>query len=136
MDERIDIDLNGKRTLPLRLLRAAVVAARTGWSDRLAAGQFLKIVDPCGKQAGDFWAFNAADPTEHLSAMHKRVWVNRLCDLSTSWGVIISKGAEFVVPDTFGALGVVPLSPTCCLVANQASAEISSECVAMPGGNV
>jgi hypothetical protein len=38
MDERIEIDLNGKLTLPLRLLRAAVVAARTGWSDRLAGG--------------------------------------------------------------------------------------------------
>ena len=79
MDERIDIDLNGKLALPLRLLRTSVVEARTGWSDRLAAGQFLKIVDPRGKQAGDFWAFNAADPSEHLSAMHTRVWVNRLC---------------------------------------------------------
>ena len=79
MDEDIAIDLNGKLTLPLRLVRSVVIAARTGWSDRLEAGQFLKIVDPNGKQAGDFWAFNAANPAEHLSAMHTRVWVNRLC---------------------------------------------------------
>ena len=79
MDDEIAIDLNGKLTLRLRLVRSAVVAARTGWSDRLDAGQFLKIVDPHGKQAGDFWAFNAANPEEHLSAMHTRVWVNRLC---------------------------------------------------------
>jgi uncharacterized protein YcgI (DUF1989 family) len=75
----IALDLNAKLTLELRLVRSAVVAARTGWSDRLEAGQFLKIVDPHGKQAGDFWAFNAANPEEHLSAMHTRVWVNRLC---------------------------------------------------------
>src|ERR1700731_3500953 len=75
----IALDLNAKLTLELRLVRSAVVAARTGWSARLEAGQFLKIGDPHGKQAGDFWAFNAANPEEHLSAMHTRVWVNRLC---------------------------------------------------------
>jgi uncharacterized protein len=79
MDETIALDLNGKMVLRLRLVRQAVVAARTGWADRLSAGQFLKVVDPCGKQAGDFWAFNRADLDEHLSAMHTRVWVNRLC---------------------------------------------------------
>ena len=62
MDETIALDLNGKLTLRLRLVREAVVTARTGWADRLGAGQFLKIVDPYGKQAGDFWAFNAAEP--------------------------------------------------------------------------
>ena len=62
MDEAIALDLNGKLTLRLRLVRGAVVAARTGWADRLGAGQFLKIVDPNGKQAGDFWAFNARGP--------------------------------------------------------------------------
>jgi len=79
MEEAISLDLNGKLALKLRLVRGQVVVARTGWADRLAAGQFLKIVDPHGKQAGDFWAFNADNPDEHLSAMHTRVWVNRLC---------------------------------------------------------
>jgi uncharacterized protein YcgI (DUF1989 family) len=79
MEESISLDLNGKLALKLRLVRGQVVVARTGWADRLAAGQFLKIVDPHGKQAGDFWAFNADNPQEHLSAMHTRVWVNRLC---------------------------------------------------------
>ncbi len=79
MDEAIELDLNGKLTLRARLVRGAVVAARTGWADTVRAGEFLKIVDPHGKQAGDFWAFNAANPDEHLSAMHTRVWVNRLC---------------------------------------------------------
>ncbi len=79
MADRVEIDLNGKRRLALDGVHQAVVAARTGWAMVLRAGQFLRITDPCGKQAGDFWAFNAADPDEHLSAMHTRVWVNRLC---------------------------------------------------------
>jgi uncharacterized protein YcgI (DUF1989 family) len=79
MDEAITLDLNGKLTLRLRLVRKTVVAARTGWADTVLTGQFLKIVDPNGKQAGDFWACNASNPDEHLSAMHTRVWVNPLC---------------------------------------------------------
>jgi uncharacterized protein YcgI (DUF1989 family) len=79
MDEALSLNLNGKLKLRLRLVRSAVVAARAGWADRLAAGQFLKIVDPHGKQVGDFWAVTGADLDEHLSAMHTRVWVNRLC---------------------------------------------------------
>ena len=77
--EAISLDLNGKLTLRARLVRGGVVAARTGWADTVRASQFLKIVDPHGKQAGDFWAFNAANLDEYLSAMHTRVWVNRLC---------------------------------------------------------
>ncbi len=79
MPERLEVDLNGKRRLPLVLVHSQIVAATTGWAETVHAGQYLRIVDPCGKQAGDFWAFNAADPDEHLSAMHTRVWVNRLC---------------------------------------------------------
>ena len=79
MDEAISLDLNGKLTLRARLVRGAVAAAGTGWADTVRAGQFLKIIDPHGKQAGDFWAFNSANLDEHLSAMHTRVWVNRLC---------------------------------------------------------
>lgn len=42
MDETLSLGLNGKLTRRLRLVRAAVAAARTGWAVRLAAGQFLK----------------------------------------------------------------------------------------------
>jgi uncharacterized protein len=73
------VDLNGKRTLPLRPLYSHVIPAKTGWAGELKAGQFIKVTDPCGKQAADFWAFNANDFDEHLSAMHTRVWVNKLC---------------------------------------------------------
>jgi uncharacterized protein YcgI (DUF1989 family) len=79
MQELFEVDLNGKKRLPLRLVEEFVIAAMTGWSYRLRAGQFLKITDSMGKQAADFWAFNAVDLDEHLSAMHTRVWVNKLC---------------------------------------------------------
>jgi uncharacterized protein YcgI (DUF1989 family) len=79
MPERFEVDLNGKKRLALRLVEERVIAPKGGWAARLRAGQFLKITDPCGKQAADFWAFNAEDVDEHLSAMHTRVWVNRLC---------------------------------------------------------
>jgi uncharacterized protein YcgI (DUF1989 family) len=79
MPETIELDLNGKKRLPLRQICAAVIAAKNGWAHTLKGRQFIRITDPCGKQAGDFWAFNAADLDEHLSAMHTRVWVNKLC---------------------------------------------------------
>jgi uncharacterized protein YcgI (DUF1989 family) len=56
MDETIALDLNGKMVLRLRLVRQAMVAARTGWADRLSAGQqdghssctenFLEVMSP------------------------------------------------------------------------------------------
>ena len=79
MSEIFPVDLNGKKSLALRAIKSEVIAAMTGWSGRLAAGQYIRVTDPCGKQAADFWAFNAADLDEHLSAMHTRVWVNKLC---------------------------------------------------------
>jgi uncharacterized protein YcgI (DUF1989 family) len=75
----MEVDLNGKKILTLETVRRDVIAARGKWACELKAGQFVKVVDPCGKQAADFWAFNAADVHEHLSASHTRVWVNRLC---------------------------------------------------------
>ena len=77
----IDVDLNGKKTLSLKTVRHDVIEAKGNWASELRAGQFIKVTDPCGKQAVDFWAFNAEDVDEHLSASHTRVWVNRLCPL-------------------------------------------------------
>jgi len=73
------VDLNGKFQLPLRIVDSFVVAPMMGWAHELKAGQYIRLTDPRGKQCGDFWSFNAADLSEHLSAMHTRVWVNKLC---------------------------------------------------------
>jgi len=56
-----EVDLNGKRKLLLREIRSAVIPAKGGWGHPLNAGQFIRVTDPCGKQAGDFWAFNASN---------------------------------------------------------------------------
>lgn len=73
------VDLNGKRQLRLETVASFVIPPQRGWAQDLRANQFIKVEDPRGRQCGDFWAFNKADLTEHLSAMHTRVWVNKLC---------------------------------------------------------
>lgn len=35
------------------------------------------------------------------------------------WGVVRAKEGEFVLPDTFGDYMVLPLSPTCYLIADE-----------------
>lgn len=35
------------------------------------------------------------------------------------WGVVRAKEGEFVLPDTFGDYMIMPLSPTCCLIADE-----------------
>jgi len=54
------------------------VAAREGRAVRLEAGRRFRVVDPEGGQVADTWAFVADDPSEHHSAQHTRVHVNRL----------------------------------------------------------
>ncbi|WP_334176335.1 urea carboxylase-associated family protein [Pseudoxanthobacter sp.] len=73
------MDLNGKATLALSSVRSEVIQPMTGWAGVVKAGQYIRLTDPHGRQCGDFWAFNADDLDEHLSAMHTRVWVNKLC---------------------------------------------------------
>jgi uncharacterized protein YcgI (DUF1989 family) len=74
-----EVDLYGKRTLSLDTVHSHMIPASNGWAGLLKAGQFIRVSDPRGRQCADFWAFNAKDLDEHLSAMHTRVWVNRLC---------------------------------------------------------
>lgn len=74
-----EVDLNGKATLPLTSVQSNVIPPQRGWAGRVKAGQYIRLTDPRGRQCGDFWAFNAENLDEHLSAMHTRVWVNKLC---------------------------------------------------------
>jgi uncharacterized protein len=74
-----EVDLNGKKQLVLRRVSIETIPPRFGWAGRVTAGHYVKLTDPRGRQCADVWAFNARDVSEHLSAMHTRVWVNRLC---------------------------------------------------------
>jgi uncharacterized protein YcgI (DUF1989 family) len=75
----LELNLNGKAVLPLDVVSSHTIPPMMGWAGKVEAGQFIRIIDPRGKQCADFWAFNADDFDEHLSAMHTRVWVNKLC---------------------------------------------------------
>lgn len=97
------VDLNGKRSLPLRRVHAHTIPAMGGWSGKLSAGQFIRVIDPRGKQAADFWAFNANSLDEHLSSMHTRVWVNKLCPgLGESFHTNKRRPILQVIADTCG----------------------------------
>jgi uncharacterized protein YcgI (DUF1989 family) len=53
------------------------VPARTGASFDLRVGDRIKIVSPQGHQVADFFAYNAADLNEYLSARHTLVSSSR-----------------------------------------------------------
>ena len=63
----------------------------------------------------------------HIASTRIQVLMNRLCEPETTWAVVYSRVIEFLAPDSFGEIGIVPLSPNYCLVANQDSGEISSD---------
>jgi uncharacterized protein YcgI (DUF1989 family) len=57
------------------------VGAREGRAIMVPAGALFRVVDVEGHQVADMFAFNAADVTEHHSAMHTRAAVDRLFPL-------------------------------------------------------
>ncbi|WP_089210588.1 DUF1989 domain-containing protein [Streptosporangium subroseum] len=58
--------------------KRVTVPAREGRAVRVAAGQWVRVVDLEGGQVGDVFAFGAGDVTEHLSASHTRSHTSRL----------------------------------------------------------
>ncbi len=54
-----------------------IVSAGAGRAFELSAGQRLRLVTPHGQQAADFFAFNARNIGEWLSAMH--TWIATRC---------------------------------------------------------
>jgi len=55
-----------------------VVPAREGRAVRLAAGEYVRIVDLEGQQIADTFAYNLDDVTEYHSAPHTRAVLSRL----------------------------------------------------------
>jgi hypothetical protein len=70
------------RAADLTVTHEITVPGSSGAGLRVAAGQFVQIVDVAGQGCADFFALDAADPTEHLSASHTRVAVDRLFPLA------------------------------------------------------
>jgi hypothetical protein len=50
------------------------------------------------------------------------------------WGIIYAKEGEFVLPDSFGDLMIMPLSPSCCLVADEGDGSVGVEGVSQING--
>ena len=66
-------------------------------------------------------------PGRQIEGIRIHVLLSRMCAQDTTWAAVYSKTIEFIVPDSFCEIGIVPLSPNCCLVANVESGEISSD---------
>lgn len=66
-------------------------------------------------------------PGRHIESLRIQMLFARLCAPETTWAVVYSRMIEFLVPDSFREIGIVPLAPNCCLVANQIGGEISPD---------
>ncbi|HEX2502090.1 MAG TPA: urea carboxylase-associated family protein [Methylomirabilota bacterium] len=66
------------RAEALKVDREVRIPAGTGAGLRVAAGEYVQIVDVEGRGCADFFALAAANPSEYLSASHTRVQIDRL----------------------------------------------------------
>jgi uncharacterized protein YcgI (DUF1989 family) len=69
------------RAADLEVKQEIPIAARSGAGFRVAAGEYVQVLDVSGQQCADFFALSAGDPREYLSAEHTRVAVDRLFPL-------------------------------------------------------
>ncbi len=76
---------------------------------------------------GYIFARGTTMPSRHIASIRIQVLLDRLCALETIWAVVYSRAIEFLAPDSFREIGIVPLSPNYCLVATQCGGEISSD---------
>ena len=63
-------------------------------------------------------------PSRHMESIRIQVLLSRLCPPDTVWAPIYSRAIEFLVPDSFREIGIVPVSPQLCLVANSKGGEV------------
>lgn len=74
---------------------------------------------------GYIFALDKSIPSRHIASIRIQFLLNTLCTSDTTWAVVYSREIEFIVPDSFGEIGIVPLSPNFCLIVNQEYGEIS-----------
>ena len=54
------------------------IPARRGKAARVREGQVVKVINTCGQQVVDTWAFNAHDMTEFMSMEHSRAAMEKI----------------------------------------------------------
>jgi len=62
----------------MKVRERVIVPAREGGGVKLAAGEYVRVVDLEGKQIADTFAYNVDDVTEYHSAPHTRAVLSRL----------------------------------------------------------
>ena len=66
-------------------------------------------------------------PSHILTGLRIQVQIDRLTATPILWGLIHSPDCEFIVPDTVGTIGFVPLSPSCALLAKHTDRIVAVE---------
>jgi uncharacterized protein len=66
------------RAETLKIARETRIPAGTGAGLRVAAGEYVQIVDVEGRGCADFFALATSNHSEYLSASHTRVQIDRL----------------------------------------------------------
>jgi hypothetical protein len=66
-------------------------------------------------------------PGRHIAAIRIQILIGRTFPQNTKWGIIQSSEVEFLVPDSFKEIGVVPLTPNACFVANSCGGMITAQ---------
>lgn len=66
-------------------------------------------------------------PGRQIAGLRIMFSLNQALLPDVQWGLVFSRHIEFLVPDSFQNVGVVPLTPNYCLIASATSGEISSE---------
>jgi hypothetical protein len=93
----------------------------------LAGSVLTKNQEEILEKNGYIFARGTTMPSRHMASIRIQVLLDRVCAPETTWAVVYSRVIEFLVPDSFREIGIVPLSPNYCLVANQGGGEISSD---------
>jgi len=60
------------------MVETGTIPARSGATFNVRAGHSVRIINTHGAQVVDFFAFNAAEPLEHLSMPHTRATLSRV----------------------------------------------------------
>lgn len=93
----------------------------------LPGGKLTKNEEEMLEKNGYIFTRGTTVPGRHMASIRIQVLLDRLCAPDTTWALVYSRNIEFVVPDDFGQIGIVPLSPNRCLVANVEGGEISAD---------
>ncbi len=93
----------------------------------LPGSELTKNQEEILEKNGYIFARGTTMPSRHFVSIRIQILLDKVCAPDTTWAVVYSREIEFLAPDSFREIGIVPLSPNYCLVSNQSSGEISPD---------